>query len=42
MEITQKETGLLIYFESAWLTYPIKCFGVIILKFHNVESQGHR
>lgn len=42
MEITQKETGLLIYFMSTWLIYPIKWFGVIILKFHNFESPGHK
>lgn len=42
MEMTQKETDLLMYFMSTWLTYPIKLFGVIILKFYNFESQGHK
>lgn len=42
MQITQKETDLLIYFMSTCLTYPIKLFGVIILKFYNFEGQGHK
>lgn len=40
MEIAQKETDLLIYFMPTWLTYPIKVFGVIILKFYNFERQS--
>lgn len=42
MEITQKETGLLIYLMSSWLIHHIKWFGVILLKFHHFESQGHK
>ena len=42
MEIIQKEIGLMIYFMSTWLIYSIKWFGVISLKFHNFESQGHK
>lgn len=34
--------GLLLYFTSTWLTYPIKCFGIITLQFHNFESQRHK
>lgn len=42
MRTTQKESGLLINFVLTWLTHPIKCFRVIILKFHNFDSQGHK
>lgn len=41
MEMTQKATDLLIYFMPTWLTYPVKLFGVIILKFYNFERQNH-
>lgn len=34
--------GLLLYFTSTRLTYPIKCFGIITLQFHNFESQRHK